>query len=471
MEVKVEASLEPYLALFMASWNLDTAGGVKDDAHDLDPQAVAPPADPADPPAPGAVPTVPIPASTSPSLTPACEKIDAALEQASKELAEQEEEVAQATERFHRLQAFMDQRFRPDERLVSLNIRGQLRVASARVLCHFPRSVFSRLFASESWSVQPSDLDGNGSYVLDVDVGHFDKVRWAGQESDIFQKPLSCPSKLTPACMIPWSYLCLLQVLHFLRLCKLYGVERPLVRAAAADEQEELEALLAYLFPDDLERVRQAFGCPAFADSAILTSYPDRQSVMGFLPPSACGSSTLLYRGSRDGWEAQKFSEKCDSITPTLVILQTEEGFIFGGFTTHRWTDPRRSATELTEADETFIFSLMNPAGHAPFKMPFTPTLLCAVDLPSCFPIYGVELEYGPAFGLNGPDDAALDVGSIVGDGVTLRSVKSRLMPKRFGFQAPSDIPEDQLEFFLAGKHAVQLVELEVFALKGTEHR
>lgn len=232
-----------------------------------------------------------------------------------------------------------------------------------------------------------------------------------------------------------------------------------------AEEREELNALLVYLFPDDLERVREAFGCTAFADSAILTSYPDRQSVLGFLPPSACGSSTLLFRGSRDGWKTKTFHEKCAGPSPTLVLLQTEDGYVFGGFTTHPWTGRFRSAAELTEADETFVFSLLNPAGHAPFKMPFTPTLLDAKAAAACNPING-DTGFGPAFGLF-KSHAAIDVGGPPTK--DLRSAQSCLVPTRCGFQPPADIPEDQLKTFLAGKEKFPLKEMEVYVLKGAE--
>ena len=55
----------------------------------------------------------------------------------------------------------------------------------------------------------------------------------------------------------------------------------------------------------------------------------------GFEPNS---EFKLLYRGSRDGFRARDFHSHCDDIPNTLTIIQSENGNIFGGFTTQTWT-------------------------------------------------------------------------------------------------------------------------------------
>ena len=45
----------------------------------------------------------------------------------------------------------------------------------------------------------------------------------------------------------------------------------------------------------------------------------------------------LLYRGSRDGWEAKDFHRLCDNQGPTLTIVKSSVGRISGGFTTIPW--------------------------------------------------------------------------------------------------------------------------------------
>src|ERR1700761_845598 len=67
----------------------------------------------------------------------------------------------------------------------------------------------------------------------------------------------------------------------------------------------------------------------------------------------------LLYRGSRDGFGASDFHKKCDEKGPTLVIVKTTKGNIFGGMTFANWesiTDGKHSGDENAT-----IFSLKGP--------------------------------------------------------------------------------------------------------------
>jgi hypothetical protein len=48
----------------------------------------------------------------------------------------------------------------------------------------------------------------------------------------------------------------------------------------------------------------------------------------------------LIYRGSRDGFKAAVFHSKCDKKGPTLIIIKSEFGKIFGGFTDIEWNSP-----------------------------------------------------------------------------------------------------------------------------------
>ncbi len=46
----------------------------------------------------------------------------------------------------------------------------------------------------------------------------------------------------------------------------------------------------------------------------------------------------LLYRSSEHGYTAKSFHEYCDNKGPTLVIVKSSEGWIFGGYTTQSWS-------------------------------------------------------------------------------------------------------------------------------------
>ena len=45
----------------------------------------------------------------------------------------------------------------------------------------------------------------------------------------------------------------------------------------------------------------------------------------------------LLYRASEHGYTAESFHEYCDDKKPTLVVIKSSGGWIFGGYTTRSW--------------------------------------------------------------------------------------------------------------------------------------
>lgn len=62
----------------------------------------------------------------------------------------------------------------------------------------------------------------------------------------------------------------------------------------------------------------------------------------------------LLYRKSRDGDQASIFHLKCDRIRGTMVVIKTEDGLKFGGYTNETW-----EGNNIHKKDNTaFIFSI-----------------------------------------------------------------------------------------------------------------
>ena len=46
----------------------------------------------------------------------------------------------------------------------------------------------------------------------------------------------------------------------------------------------------------------------------------------------------LLYRASEHGYSAESFHEYCDDKGPTLIVIKSSGGWIFGGYTTQSWS-------------------------------------------------------------------------------------------------------------------------------------
>ncbi len=71
----------------------------------------------------------------------------------------------------------------------------------------------------------------------------------------------------------------------------------------------------------------------------------------------------LIYRASRDGFEAFDFHTKCDEVANSLVVIKSTSGNIFGGFASEKWSSSRETIKDAAA----FIFSLKNKENN-PFK-------------------------------------------------------------------------------------------------------
>jgi len=81
-----------------------------------------------------------------------------------------------------------------------------------------------------------------------------------------------------------------------------------------------------------------------------------------------------LYRGTRDTFTAPKFHELCDNKGPTLSIIKSKDGKVFGGYTSASWSSVRGYKKD----EKAFLFSLsskikykakdpaQNKVGHTP---------------------------------------------------------------------------------------------------------
>ena len=96
----------------------------------------------------------------------------------------------------------------------------------------------------------------------------------------------------------------------------------------------------------------------------------------------------LLYRGSRDAFNANNFHRLCDNKGKTLVLVKNTSGHVFGGFASVPWTSPSGS---YKQAPGSFIFTLTNMHGIKPTKFP----LINGYDTNALYH----RSDYGPTFG------------------------------------------------------------------------
>jgi hypothetical protein len=87
----------------------------------------------------------------------------------------------------------------------------------------------------------------------------------------------------------------------------------------------------------------------------------DEASCIGdFLRMQGLGGAetNLLYRGSRDGFSSDDFHSKCDNKGHTLVIIQTDRGFV-GGYADAEWGKRKlRMDQKHACANKSFLFAL-----------------------------------------------------------------------------------------------------------------
>ena len=108
----------------------------------------------------------------------------------------------------------------------------------------------------------------------------------------------------------------------------------------------------------------------------------------------------LIYRGSRDGFQAKTFHEKCDYKGETLTIIESTDGYIFGGYTEINWDSTvwngrigEKNNARRDGIGNDFVFTLKNPHGIRPskynMKKSFLSHSICC------------DANLGPIFGCN----------------------------------------------------------------------
>eukprot|EP00985_Skeletonema_marinoi_P009602 scaffold4475_cov142-Skeletonema_marinoi.AAC.1 len=165
-------------------------------------------------------------------------------------------------------------------------------------------------------------------------------------------------------------------------------------------------------------------------DSNIITQHSDVTILHNWLEEDESGGELeLLYRSSRDGLTSADFHSKCDSKGPTVVIIETAEGGVIGGYTNTAWT----SYNDYASANKAFLFALSGFGLLSPCKM----------KLKNANDQYAINNyhSYGPIFG-GGHDLKVIDSRVSLNIGHTY-------------YPGPSEL--------LTGHHSYNVKEMEVF--------
>jgi hypothetical protein len=209
---------------------------------------------------------------------------------------------------------------------------------------------------------------------------------------------------------------------------------RLLVEAGAkfnTTEKTDERSMIPYSFITQLNT--------SFIDSSILTRN-EGISLTQMLKNLTVAE--LIYRASRDGFQASSFYSKCDNISNTVTIIKTTSNSVFGGFTSALWKSDHDYGLDA----HAFIFSLRRSGN--PNKERFN------VTRPD-FAIFSYYNAVGPAFG-GGHDIYVGDNSNINGYGYS-----------NFGssYQLPTNLTyaTDEAQSYLAGSYSWQTSEIEVY--------
>jgi hypothetical protein len=141
-----------------------------------------------------------------------------------------------------------------------------------------------------------------------------------------------------------------------------------------------------------------------YADTKIL-SY-EQQEHLNKLYGSNNQQWQLIYRASRDGFTAKRFHQFCDGYGPTMTVIRSQNGCIFGGYTSIPWS----SSDQDKRDGNAFLFTLTNLYTIKPTKYPI-------LERSTSFAVSHKRLT-GPSFGSinNGGSDIYLQSPFNTGD-------------------------------------------------------
>jgi len=202
------------------------------------------------------------------------------------------------------------------------------------------------------------------------------------------------------------------------------------------NESEYTSILMGHIYGDDFVVVR-SLCCDI--DSIIISSKVDKDKITEWLGSAGkTETPTLLYRASRDGWDASDFHRMCDGKGATVTVVKSSDGYIFGGYTDVAW----RQGEEYESSAVSFLFSLKDHAGVGPVKMSIKSDKTASAILQGS--------NYGPTFG----NDCDLYVAS------NANTKSSSYCNVDCTYQRPSNIDDP---YFLTGAYNFTASDYEVF--------
>ena len=117
---------------------------------------------------------------------------------------------------------------------------------------------------------------------------------------------------------------------------------------------------------------------------STILNYKEATRLINLCEFAANQEFKLLYRASQNGFAAADFHKRCDGIKNTLIIIKSNNGYIFGGYTSAAWSSNNRFVKDT----DSFIFSLLN-SEKSPFKAKCSNSEYAVCGSPFYGPMFG----------------------------------------------------------------------------------
>ena len=193
------------------------------------------------------------------------------------------------------------------------------------------------------------------------------------------------------------------------------------------------------LFDDAFEienNIEQITGI-ATMDSKILKKSSDIALLRKWVSEKAKPNFKLLYRGTRDGFDANSFHTKCNNKGPTVTVIRSNHGKIFGGYADMDWT----SQNAYKNTTNNFLFSIDKKTKHGVKSGGQSNAMYC-------------YSTYGPTFG-GGHD---LYICS------NCNTANSNYSNFPYSYECPNYVNNGNSDY-LAGGYNFKVEEIEVYAV------
>ncbi|KAF2071102.1 hypothetical protein CYY_007588 [Polysphondylium violaceum] len=138
------------------------------------------------------------------------------------------------------------------------------------------------------------------------------------------------------------------------------------IRSNHDEKDKEIQVLKEKLIASEKSLAEHKVSLKYFALESKLIDYIAFNTIKNWIDKSPKNYSfKIIYRASDHGFSALSFHSACDGEGPTVTVIKTTDGCVFGGYNSQSWI----SAKKFNGFDENcFIFTLVNKHGIPPTK-------------------------------------------------------------------------------------------------------